>query len=53
MFSNPLHNLAAAALIATIVHDPGTMYLILRITLVSKNFLLPSAAVSVGWNCVR
>ena len=47
MFSNPPHNLAAAALIAASLHNAATLYLILRNMEVSKNALPPLAADSI------
>lgn len=53
MFSNPPHNLAAAALIAATLHNAATLCLILRSMEVSRNALLPSAAASIWRNSMR
>ena len=41
MFSNPPHNLAAAALIAATLNNPATLHLIFGKILVSENALVP------------
>ena len=53
MFSNPPHNLAAAALNTATLHNAATLHLISRSILVSKNALLPSAAAFIWRNSVR
>ena len=49
IFSNPPHNLAAAAVIAATLQDPATERLIPGNTLGFKSALLPSALALVSW----